>query len=374
MTRATAGTDRPGAWALVGWLVTLAPKRRRSQDPIPPFPYAADAVRVENAVAGVGLAGTLFRPAGPGRSPAVFMLPGSGKQDRDVEVCGHRLFLVLADHLARSGLVVLRLDDRGVGVSGGDKDDCTHDDLLGDVSVALEFLSQHPSVDRDRIGLLGHSEGALLAAAAGGGRSRLPVAFLVLLACAAGSGEELIHEQAERISRAGGATEEEIAHERRMNEAVFAVLKGPRPREDARAAIAPLLTRALETWPGQPLAPELLAQTVAAMSQIVLAPAFRSLLTCDGAEYLRRVSCPTLALFGDLDLQVPSATHEPRLRAALAAAGNAGVTVHRFPQLNHLFQTAQTGALEEYESIDETMAPAVLDRIAAWIHSNTRSI
>lgn len=350
--------------------MTVGPPSRRPQDPKPPFPYASEEVRVENAAAGVSLAGTLFLPSSAGASPAVLMLPGSGAQNRDVDLCGHRLFLVLADHLVRSGLAVLRFDDRGVGGSSGHKDDCTHEDLLGDVQAALDFLSRHPSVDRDRIGLIGHSEGALLAAASGG---RFPgsVTFLVLLACAAGRGEDLIHEQAERISRVGGATEDQIMHERRMNESVFAVLKGPLPREQARAAIQPLLRRALETWPGQPPAPGTLQQTVEVMSQIVVAPAFRSLLSCDADEYLREVHCPTLALFGDLDLQVPAASHEPRLRAALSAAGNADVTIERYSRLNHLFQTAATGALEEYELIDETMAPAVLDRVATWIRSKT---
>lgn len=344
------------------------PSESRPQDPKPPFPYASEEVRLENAAAGVTLAGTLFRPSRPGWSPAVLLLPGSGAQDRDVDLCGHRLFLVLADHLVRSGLVVLRLDDRGIGGSTGNKDECTHEDLLADVRLALEFLSRHPSVDRDHVGLLGHSEGALLAAAAS---PRFPVAFLVLLACAASRGEDLVHEQSEWISRVGGATPEQTAHERRMNEEVFAVLKGPLSRGEAREAVKPLLSRALETWPGQPQAGEALPQIVEAMSQIVVAPAFRSLLSCDAAAYLRQVPCPTLALFGDLDLQVPAATHEPRLRAALAAAGNADVTVERYPRLNHLFQTAQTGALEEYEEIEETMAPVVLDRVATWIRSKT---
>jgi pimeloyl-ACP methyl ester carboxylesterase len=196
----------------------------RPQEPKPPFPYLAEEVQLTNKLAGVTLAGTLTRPNLAGPAAAVLLVPGSGTQDRDESLCGHRPFLVLADHLTRSGLVVLRLDDRGVGGSTGDKDECGHEELLSDVRIALDFLTLHEAVDPNRLGLVGHSEGACLAAAAAG---QFPdLAFVVLLACAAGRGEDGIHEQSVLMARAAGATEEQIEHERRMNDRVFEILKG----------------------------------------------------------------------------------------------------------------------------------------------------
>ena len=314
----------------------------------------------------MSLAGTLTRPKRAERAAAILLIPGSGTQDRDESLCGHRPFLVLADHLTRCGLIVLRLDDRGAGGSTGDKDECSHEELFTDVETALGFLAGHEAVDGARLGLVGHSEGACLAAAAAA--QFTDVAFVVLMACAAGRGEDGIHEQSALIARAAGASEEQIAHEHRMNDAVFAVLETSLDAEAARAAIRPVFSRFLRTWPGGS-APARTGDSTGTSKEwsTCAAPAFRSSLTCDFGEYLRRVSCPVLALYGGLDLQVPPSSNVPRLRRALATAGNTQVTVEEFPTLNHLFQTATTGALSEYEQIEETMAPVVLDRISMWI-------
>jgi uncharacterized protein len=338
----------------------------RAQEPRAPFPYLVEEVRLTNQMAGVTLVGTLTRPIGPTRTAAVLLIPGSGAQDRDESLCGHRPFFVLADHLTRCGLVVLRLDDRGVGGSTGDKDECGHEELLTDVRTAMDFLACHETVDATRLGLVGHSEGACLASAAAGQFS--DVAFVVLMACGAGRGEDGIHEQSVLIARAAGATEEQIAHERRMNERVFEILKGPLDSEAARSAIRPVFAEFLRTWPGgSSLSNAEIGGHVERMADTVLAGAFRFFLRCDFGPYLQCVRCPVLALYGELDLQVPPLSNIPRLREALALAGNAHVTVEEFPALNHLFQTAPTGALSEYEEIEETIAVAVLQRISTWI-------
>ena len=339
----------------------------RPQDPAPPYPYLVEEVTLTNEAAGVTLAGTLTRPAHGRPSPAVLLVPGSGAQDRDEWICGHRPFLVLADHLTRAGVAVLRLDDRGVGGSTGDKNDCTHDDLLGDVQVALDFLRGHAGVDRRRVGVIGHSEGASIAAAAAG-RSPEAVAFVVLLACATGMGAEVLHEQSRALSREGGATEEQIAHERRMNDAVFAVLARGLDDEATRAALLPLFTEALRGWPGGALVDDL-EEHAATMADAVVPVAFRFFVGCDLGASLTGVRCPVLALYGERDLQVVPGTNLPRLRERLAAAGNTRVTAEELPSLNHLFQTAKTGALSEYDEIDETIAPQVLERVRAWILS-----
>jgi uncharacterized protein len=340
----------------------------RPQEPTPPFLYLIDEVTLLNVDAGVRLAGTLTRPESADAVAAILLVPGSGAQDRDEALCGHRPFLVLADHLTRWGAAVLRLDDRGVGGSTGKKDECTHEDLLTDVKTALDFLSRHHAIDPSRVGLIGHSEGACLAAAAA---ARFPdIAFVVLMACGAGLGEQLIHEQSALIARAAGETPEQIEHERRMNEAVFAILKSPLDRAAAGAAIRPIFAEFLKSWPGQrPLSSSEVAAHVATMVDIVLARAFRSFLTSDSSAYLRQVHCPVLAMYGELDLQVPPGPNLPRLREALEVAGNASVVIEEFSGVNHLFQRAKTGALSEYEEIEETMAPVVLGWITDWLGS-----
>ncbi|MGQ0542893.1 MAG: alpha/beta hydrolase family protein [Blastocatellia bacterium] len=339
----------------------------RPQEPAEPLCYGEEDVLLESEEGRVQLAGTFTRPRTSTKTAAVLLIPGSGSHDRDEQLCGHRPFLVLSDHLTRAGIAVLRLDDRGVGGSTGDKDRCTHDDLLRDVHVALDFLAGHRAVDATRLGLIGHSEGAMLAAAAA---IRLEqVALIVLMGCPALPGEQTIHEQSALISRLSGATDAQVAHERRMNEEVFAVLKHPLRPESERNQILSILATYLKSWPDQPAEDDGVETHVNEMADNVLTPAFRSFLNCDPAFYFRRVRCPVLALFGEVDIQVPPAMHMQALREALSVAGNPDVTVEECRGLNHLFQTAITGSISEYEVIEETIAPSVLERISGWISS-----
>lgn len=338
------------------------------QNPDEPSPYFVEEVLIRTDDGGVQLAGSLTRPRTASKSAAVLLIPGSGPQDRDELLCGHRPFLVLADHLTRSGIAVLRLDDRGVGGSTGNKNLCTHEDLLRDVRAALDFMAGHDALDPSRLGLVGHSEGAILAAAAA---ARQPdVSLIVLMACPSLPGEQSIHEQSARIARLAGASEAQIAHEHRMNDAVFRILRQPLLPAMTRDRITSVLAAHLSNWPGVPADDDvLLAENVNTMVDIVLAPAFRAFLTCDPAFHLRSVRCPVLALFGGLDVQVNPASHMPALSEALGAAGNPDVAIEEWPGLNHLFQTAGTGAISEYVAIEETIAPSVLARISEWICS-----
>ena len=341
----------------------------RPQEPTQPLRYTVEEVVLESEDEGVRLAGTFTRPQSGRRTAAVLLIPGSGSHDRDEQLCGHRPFLVLANHLTRAGIAVLRLDDRGVGGSTGDKDQCTHDDLLQDVRLALDFLAAQAGIDATRIGLIGHSEGAVLAAAAA--TRHMPPAFIVLLGCPVLPGEQTIHEQSARISRLSGATEAQVVHERRMNEKVFEILKHPPCAESARTRILSILADHLQSWPNAPVADAEVATHTQIMADTVLTPAFRSFLNCEPAFYFRRVRCSVLALFGELDIQVPPTMHVQVLREALSNTDSLDVTIEEFRGLNHLFQTAKTGAISEYEEIEETMAPSVLKRISDWIHSRT---
>ncbi len=262
------------------------PDPRRPQDPIDPLPYRLEEVLLESD-GGQVLTGTFTCPPSAKRHAAAVLIPGSGPQDRDETVCGHKPFRVLADHLTRAGIAVLRLDDRGVGGSGGDKNQCTHDDLLRDIDVAVAHLTGHERVDADAIGLIGHSEGAVLAAAAAA-RDR-SIAWLVLMAGPAVPGDQTIHDQTERISRQSGASEQQIAHERRMNEAVFELLKGPVEADAVRGEVGAVLTRFLASWPDAMLREDEIRSAVEAMADIVATPAFRSLLACHPGDDLARL-------------------------------------------------------------------------------------
>ena len=332
---------------------------RRPQDPKPPFPYSSEDVIFKNG--DVTLAGTLTIPAGDGPFPAVVLLTGSGPQNRDEELFNHRPFHVIADHLARSGVAVLRTDDRGVGGSTGDIMQSTTSDFADDALTAVRFLRGRETIAPDRIGLLGHSEGGLSAPLAAS-RSR-DVAFLVLLAAPGVPTPELLALQVERITRATGEPPERVQEHVALNKQLTAAAM----RGDSDAA-RELIRRQNELMPpeSRPTGGDLERMVQANIDQL-FTPWFQSFLQLDPRQALRKVTVPVLALNGTLDLQVVATQNLPAVAAALAQAGNRDVTVHSLPGLNHLFQHATTGTMTEYGGIDETIAPEVLATISEWI-------
>lgn len=337
----------------------------RPQDPKPPFPYATQEVTVRSG--DVTLAGTLTLPPGEGPFPAALLITGSGPQDRDEALMGHRPFLVLADALARAGIATLRLDDRGVGKSGGGDTQPTTADFARDALAAVAFLRAQPRVAEDAVGLIGHSEGGVvapLAATTGEG-----VAFVVMLAGTGVPGDQILPAQLAAMSLAAGVPEEGVARQRAAQEAALALLRRDAPEGEVRAAVEAFVRVQLGlALPGQEPAPAQVKQVVDAQLQMFAVPWWRFFLRHDPAEALRALSKPpVLVLNGELDLQVLPDQNLPAIEAALRAAGNPDVTIERLPGLNHLFQTAKTGSPAEYALIDETIAPAVLERISGWI-------
>jgi len=346
---------------------------KRPQNPAPPLPYDAQDVTFANATGGSTLAGTLTVPRSAGPHPAVVLISGSGPQDRDESLLGHKPFLVLADHLTRNGIAVLRYDDRGVGSSTGAFATATSQDFMMDALAAVAFLKSRSGIDAAKIGLAGHSEGGLIAPMAAARSS--DVAFLVLLAGPGVNGEEILYLQAAKIMRASGVPEPVIARNREMQKVMFDIVK---QEPDAAAAAERMRTRIRESLAGmsaeerQTLSAGGENTDAAIETQIrqVNSPWFRYFLTFDPATALSRVTVPVLALNGELDLQVPHEQNLPVIEAALRSAGNRDVTARMLPRLNHLFQTAMTGAPAEYVNIEETFSPAALGLIASWI--NTR--
>jgi fermentation-respiration switch protein FrsA (DUF1100 family) len=339
-----------------------APAARRPQTPAAPFPYRTQDVTFES-VPGVRLAGTLVVPPGPGPFPAVVFITGSGPQNRDEELFEHRPFAVIADRLARAGVASLRADDRGVGASTGDFRAATSADFAADAEAAVRYLRTRPEVARDRVGLLGHSEGGLIAPMVAA-RTR-DVAFLVLLAGPGLPGDSILLLQGAALARAAGLPDAAVAQQASVQRPLFAAVRAARDSADAstriRRAVDSIVT-------AQPEAARAGARAqLATASEQLATPWMRYFLTHDPAPVLRRVQVPVLALNGALDRQVPAAENLGAIRAALAAGRNRDHTETTLAGLNHLFQTAGTGLPNEYGVIEETVAPAALDAVTAWI-------
>ena len=345
----------------------------RPQDPKEPVPYHSEDVVYENPAApGVRLAGTFTRPRAPGRYPAALLITGSGPQNRDEELMGHRPFLVLADHLTRRGIAVLRVDDRGVGESTGDFSTATSADFASDVLAGVAYLKSRDDVDPAAIGLIGHSEGGLIAPMVAAESD--DVAWIVLMAGPGLPGDSILILQAGLIARASGASETAIQWNQEMQRTLFEILReepsDSAARERVRVALRELheQTRAaLGQQPAQGAEADAREAAIEQQVRQVVTPWFRYFIDYDPRPTLRRVKVPVLAINGSLDLQVPSQPNLAAIREALEQGGNRNVTIVEFPGLNHLFQTAKTGAPAEYAQIDETIAPVVLEKIADWV-------
>ncbi len=337
----------------------------RPQTPKPPFPYETRDVTYDNPVDHTKLAGTLTIPAGPGPHPAVILISGSGSQDRDETIFGHKPFLVLADHLTRRGVAVLRVDDRGVGGSSGSTLGSTSKDFANDVITGIKFLQKQPEIDGRRIGLVGHSEGGLIAPLVAS-KSK-DVACIVLLAGPALPGAKLLNLQLEALLRAAGKSAADIERQSQVHRKLLELVVGDADDEALRDAARKLIRIQLE-MSGEPEPPaEMLdAQTEQALAQ-VKTPWMRWFLKHDPREVLEKVKCPVLALIGSLDLQVPPKENLPEIEHALQKAGNASATVKELPGLNHLFQEAKTGQVPEYAVIEQTLAPAALEEVTGWL-------
>jgi dienelactone hydrolase len=343
---------------------TAGTRPPRPQEPAHPLPYDEIALTVPGGSPQVQLACTLTKPRGAGPFGAVVLATGSGAQDRDESLMGHKPFLVLSDALTRAGVEVLRCDDRGVGASTGTFKSATTLDFAGDALAAVAALGQRPEVAHGRIGIVGHSEGSTVAAIAAT-RSQ-DVAFIVLLAPPALSGRDIEHLQRAWFERHAGETDKQIAAVRAKWDKAYAVVAAE--KDDARAK-----TRLRVIYDGLPASDRAQIDAgggfEAAASQL-LSPWHRAFLSLDPREYLARVRVPVLALLGERDMQVPPEPTVPELAKALAA--DPDVTIRKLPGLNHLFQSAQTGAPAEYEQISETMSPKALAVVSGWVAEQSR--
>lgn len=338
----------------------------RPQEPKPPFPYDDEEVEYENG--DVKIAGTLTLPPGEGKVPAALLISGSGALNRDLELAGHKPFLVLADHLTRLGIAVLRVDDRGIGGSTGSTWQSTSRDKAADVLAGVRFLRGHDRIDPERVGLIGISEGGLVAPLALNRVEPGTIAYAVLLAGPGVPGGDLLRQQLRRIAAADGAPAEKIEELAALQEKGLEIIASDMPRAEAEAALRQVAEEQMAASPETAqLSGEDLEAALSAAVESNLSPWFRFFIRYDPRPALGGLAVPTLALFGGKDTQVDADQNQSAMEAALAPSGNPDVTIRRFADMNHLFQTADTGSPAEYARIEETMAPEVLDLIGSWI-------
>ena len=330
--------------------------------------YRTVPLKVTNG--NVSLAGTLTMPEGPGPFPAIVLVTGSGAQNRDEDIFGFKVFAVIADHLTRQGWAVYRYDDRGVGESTGRIATSTTADFANDALAAVSQLAAMPEIDAKRIGILGHSEGAVAASIAAAKSSA--VGFIVLMAGPSVPGHLVTQRQAVDAARVIGATDSEVARIERAYQAVTDTIRTGASIEVVTTAVKALITAQLE---GRPQAQRDAIGDVAAFVEKTYRPAvaqitspwMRFMMTHDPAEVLRKVTVPVYAVFGGLDTQVLPSQNESRLREALAANRSAVIKV--YPEANHLFQRARTGLVTEYAQLDKTFVPGFLDDLVLWLQT-----
>jgi pimeloyl-ACP methyl ester carboxylesterase len=377
-----AGLDLPFELKKVEKLTEL----KRPQEPKKPYPYHEEDVTFENTSAKIKLAGTFTKPKEGGPFTAVVLVTGSGPQDRDESLLGHKPFLVLADHLTRKGIAVLRFDDRGVGKSEGKHSTATSADFATDAYAAVQYLKTRNDVDAKRIGIAGHSEGGLIAPMVAADHPE-DVGFIVLMAGTGLPGDQVLSDQLVAILKAKGLSERDIQLQRDLQRKLITITKAGGESKELAKKLAAAAKEHLDQLP------EPDRKIVETMSGTLPktgkadgkdkdkkadddeASAYRRLanpwmitfLNFDPRPVLQRVRCPVLALNGEFDLQVTVKENLPAIGVALKAGNNSRVKLVELPGLNHLFQHTKTGDPGEYGTIEETFAIEAMDAIAEWI-------
>ncbi len=330
----------------------------RPQTPKPPFHYNIEEVKIKNNLEGNFLAGSLTTPKNTSfTAPIIVMITGSGAQNRDEELFGHKPFLVIADYLAQHGISSLRMDDRGIGGSDKGKDHPTSADFATDINAAVDFLAKR---GYKNIGLLGHSEGGMIAPIVANQNKN--VNFLVLLAAPGEPLDQLMISQNKAIGKASGLSDIQLDSAEKTNQKIYDFIihyKGKTLAQD--------LENFLLKEQGSSISDDQKTQ-LSKMSKQVSSPWFQYFIKFNPDQYLSKIKIPTLALNGSLDLQVLAKENLDGIKSSLKKAGNKNFKTLELPNLNHLFQTTKTGNPTEYGQIEETFSPLALKTITDWIY------
>ncbi len=343
-------------------------KPKRPQEPALPYPYISEDVTFLNKKENFKLAGTLTLPKGTGKFPAVILISGSGPQNRDEEIMGHKPFLVLADYLTRNGIAVLRYDDRGTNKSEGNFQTATTPDLATDVASAVQYLKTRIEINPLKIGLIGHSEGGIIAPMVAAEDKNLK--FIVLLAGSGIPGSEILLLQQELIGRANGMKDEDIKKTAELNSTIYKMIDEIESTDTLKIKIKDYLMAKTKELPEMKI-PEGSNPNDMIDMQInqITSPWMLYFIRYNPAPMLNKVKCPVLAVIGSNDLQVPSKVNLQAIEKALKKGGNKNFTVKEMPGLNHLFQESKTGSPNEYAQIEQTISPVLLETVTKWIKS-----
>jgi len=351
-------------------------ERKRPQTPTPPFPYKNEEVEYSNTDKSLRYGATITIPEGSGPFLALVMITGSGPQDRDETIMGHKPFAVIADYLTRKGFIVLRVDDRGIGKSTGNFSEATSEDFTNDVNSSVDYLLTRPETDKKKLGLLGHSEGGMIAPMVAA--KRKDINFIILLA---GPGVDIIDLMAEQnaaIAKSGGISEQTVKEIRPLfKSAVTIIMDNP----DSTAAIKKL-SAFTDKW-ASTMAKEVLKELdfetakqrndyCVGMVKEFQSPWFRYFIRFKPSQYLEQLKCNVLALNGDKDIQVVASQNLPGIEASLKKSKSKVYEVKELPGLNHLFQTCKKCTVNEYGELEETISPVALDYINNWLQKNVQ--
>ena len=362
-----------GTFEQAGMKGTFELTPKKAEAPEPPPPYGAEEVKIPAGA--VSLAGTLTLPPGAGPHPVVVLLTGSGAQNRDEEIFGMKPFRLIADHLTRRGIAVLRCDDRGIGGSTGSMAQATTADFAEDALAQVLFLRGRADIDKDRIGLLGHSEGGLVAPMVAS-RSK-DVAFIVLMSGPAVTGEQILLAQGQLLAQASGIAPEQIARNTELQRKMFSAARTGQGWKEIEEQTYTAAREALEKLPeaqrrGIPDLDGLARKTAGQQLAAARSPWFKYFIEHDPAPALAAVTCPVLAIFGERDLQVPTGQNRGAMEEIFKKSGNRQVTVHVVPRANHLYQDSVTGNATEYATLKKEFVPGFLDVLGNWVSEHTR--
>lgn len=345
--------------------------QKRPQTPVPPFPYESKDVTYHNANRTIQFGATVTKPFGTGSYPAVLLITGSGPQNRDEELFGHKPFAVIADDLTKRGFLVLRVDDRGVGQTTGDHRSATSRDFADDVKAGLAYLRSLPEVNKSKIGLLGHSEGGMIAQIVGAEEKDL--AFLVLMAAPGIPVVELMALQNRAILLSGGMAEAAADAYLKLYRPLMAALATTTPEQGEKLAMQ-VLNNWIKNTPEEMVAATTNIRNeqdkqklVASFVRQTVNPWFQYFLQYNPDDYVKKLKTKVLALNGEKDVQVTSSANLAGLQASLKRSNSPHYDVVALEGLNHLFQRCQKCTVQEYGELEETIAPAALETIGTWL-------
>ncbi|MGC6429536.1 MAG: alpha/beta hydrolase family protein [Jejuia sp.] len=344
-------------------------QEKRPQEPTAPLAYISEDITFVNPTAdSIVLAGTLTIPKDKNNPAVAILISGSGPQNRDafIKQFNQKPFLVLSDYLTRNGIAVLRYDDRGIAESEGKFKDATSFDFASDVDAALAFLKTRKDIDTKKIGLIGHSEGGLIAPIVAS--KNKDVAFAILLAGTGVNGGEILKTQSRKMMELRGTPKMVLDENDKLAGMVYDIILNNTNQDTIKAKITTSFNNFKTENPTSVMTPYITQALIEQQFKVLESKWLMEFIRIEPREFLEKTTCPILVLNGSKDVQVLPEVNLPLIEKALTKSGNKDVSIEKLQDLNHLFQTSKTGSLEEYKTIEETFAPSALALIADWIN------